>query len=132
MIKEVKKLKDHLILLQDEKTLVATLLSNVVVVQENMGDKPIQTQKAINFLNSQSKRQLQFVGIQDNEYLIAQAKKYIAKDALAKEETMKANFLITMGEQFKHMFKNVFDNGFPNFWNEEGAMIVESDYLSLW
>ena len=30
------------------------------------------------------------------------------------------------------MFKNIFDNGLANFWNKEGAMIVESDYLSLW
>ena len=51
---------------------------------------------------------------------------------MAKEVTMKANFLKTRAEQFKHMFKNLFDNGLPNFWNEEGAMIVESDYLSLW
>ena len=80
-------------MLQDEKSLVSTCLSNLVVVQENMGDKPIQDQKAINFLNSLSKMQLQFVGIQDKAYLIAQAKKYIVKDALVKEVTMKANFL---------------------------------------
>jgi hypothetical protein len=53
MLKEIKKLKDHLIMLQDEKTPVATCLSNVVVVQENMDDKLIKAQKAINFLNSQ-------------------------------------------------------------------------------
>lgn len=47
MLKEVKKLKDHLIMLQDENTLVATCLSNLVVVQENMGDKPIQAQKEV-------------------------------------------------------------------------------------
>ena len=105
-------------MLQDEKSLVITCLSNVVVVQENMGDKLIQAQKAINFLNSQSKIQLQFVGIQDRADLIDQAKKYIVKDALAKEVTMKANFLKTRDEQFKHMFKNLFDNGLPNFWNE--------------
>ena len=51
--KEVKKLKDHLIMLQDERSLVITCLSNVALVQESMGDKPIQAQKAINFLNSQ-------------------------------------------------------------------------------
>ena len=44
---------------------------------------------------------------------------------------MKANFLRTRAKQFKHMFKNLFDNGLPNFWNEEGAMITENDYLSL-
>jgi len=130
MLKEVKRLKDHLIILHDEKALVSTCLSNVVVVQENMGDKPIQAQKEINFLNSQSKMQLQFAGIQDREDLIAQANKYIVKDALAKEVTIKANFLRTGAEQFKHMFKNLFDNRLPNFWSEEGAMIVESDHIS--
>ena len=52
-------------MLQDEKSMVTTCFPNVDVVQENMGDKPIQAQKAINFLNSQSKMQLQFAGIQD-------------------------------------------------------------------
>ena len=95
MLKEIKKLKDHLLMLQDEKSFITTCLSNVVVVQENMGDKPIRAQKAINFLNSQSKMELQFAGIQDKADLIAQAKKYIVKDALAKEVAMKANFLKT-------------------------------------
>ena len=71
-------------------------------------------------------------GIQDRADLIAQAKKYIVKDALAKEVTMKANFLKTRAEQFKNMFMNLFSNGLPNFWNEEGSMIIESDYLSQW
>ena len=89
-----------------------------------MGDKPIQAQKAINFLNSQSKTQLQFAGIQDRADLIAQAKNYIVKDDLAKEVAMKANFLKTRAEQFKNMFKNIFSHGLPNFWDEEGAMIA--------
>ena len=41
-MKEVKKLKDHPIMLQDERSLVITCLSNVALVQESMGDKPIQ------------------------------------------------------------------------------------------
>lgn len=70
-MKEVKKLKDDLIMLQDERYLVITCLSNVSLVQESMGDKPIQAQKDINFLNSQSRTQLQFAGIQDRVGLIA-------------------------------------------------------------
>ena len=58
MLKEIKNLNNHLIMLQDEKTLIATCFSNVAMVQENMGDKPIQAQKAINFLNSLSRMQL--------------------------------------------------------------------------
>ena len=57
-----------------------------------MGHKPIQAQKAINFLNSQSKTQLQFAGIQDRADLIAQTKKYIVKDTLAREVASKENF----------------------------------------
>ena len=75
MLKEVKKLKDYLLMLQDEKALVDTCLTNVNLVQDMMGDKPIQAQWAINFLNSQSKMQLQFVGIQDRADLIMRAKK---------------------------------------------------------
>ena len=97
-----------------------------------MGDKPIQAQQAINFLNSQSKTQLQFVGIQNRVDLIARAKKYIVKDALAKEATMKANFLKTKAEQFKNIFRNLFNRGLPNFWDDEGAMMAENDYLSQW
>lgn len=55
MFKEVKKLKDYLLMLQDEKSLVDTYLTNVNLLQEMMGDKPIQAQRATNFLNSQSK-----------------------------------------------------------------------------
>ena len=70
MLKEIKKLKDYFLMLQDEKYLVDTCLTDVNLVQEMMGDKPIQAQRAINFLNSQSKMQLQFAEIQDRAYLI--------------------------------------------------------------
>ena len=30
------------------------------------------------------------------------------------------------------MFRDIFSNALPNFWNEEGAMIAENDYLSQW
>ena len=43
---------------------------------------------------------------------------------------MKANFLKTRVEQFKNMFRNLFSQGFPNFWDEEGIMVAKNDYLS--
>lgn len=44
--------------------------------------------------------------IQDRVDLIAEAKKYIVKDELAREVAMKDNFLKTRAEQFKNMFRN--------------------------
>ena len=95
-----------------------------------MGYKPIQSQEVINFLNSQSKTQLQFASIQDRADLISQAKKYIVKDTLAREVALKAIFLKTRAEQFKNMFRNVFSEEFPNFWDKEGMMVEENEYLS--
>ena len=118
--KEIKKLKDHLVILQEGNTLVTTCLSNVALVHESVGDKPIQAQRAINFLNSQSKTQLQFVGIQDRDDLIVQENKYIVKDTLVREVALNANFLKSRAEQFKNMFRNVFIQGLPSFWDEEG------------
>lgn len=63
------------------------------MVQESMSDKPIQDQRARNFLNSQSKTQLQFVVIQHWYDLIVQAKKYIVKDNLSRKVALKENFL---------------------------------------
>ena len=127
--KEIKKSKYHLVMLQDEMTLVTTCLSNVALVQESMGDKTIQAQRAINFLNSQQ-TQLQFAGIQDMADLIVQAKKYIVKDSLAREVALEENFLKSRAEQFKNMFRNVFNQGLPSFWDEEGTVIDENEYLS--
>ena len=42
-------MKDYLIMLQDEKTLVATCLSNVALVQEGIGDKLGQAQRILIF-----------------------------------------------------------------------------------
>lgn len=128
--KEIKKIKDYLVMLQDEKTLVTTCLSNVALVQESMDDKPVQAQRAINFLNSQSKTQLQFASIQDRVDLIVQDKKYIVKDSLEREVALKANFLKGRAEEFKNMFKNVFNQGLPSFWDEEGTVIAKNEYLS--
>ena len=110
IMKEVKKLKDHLIMLQDERYLLIRCSSNVALVQESMGDKPIQAQKSIDFLNSQSKTQLEFARIQDKADLISQEKKYIVKDTLAREVALEANFLKTRVEQFK---KYVYESIYP-------------------
>ena len=45
---------------------------------------------------------------------------------------MKENFLKVRADQFRYAFKFMFDNGLPSFLNEEGIIISESDFLSLW
>ena len=39
IVKEIKKLKDYLIMIEDERALATSCLANVVTVQEGMGDK---------------------------------------------------------------------------------------------
>lgn len=93
-----------------------------------MGDNPLQAQNAINFLNSRMKEQLQFIGIQDRSDLISQARKYIFKYRLLKDMTTEANYLLRRVKDFKIIFKDMFEQGFPNFQDEQGLFIPENDY----
>ena len=52
---ELKKLRDCLIEVEDERELATTSLANVSIIQKNMGDKPLKDFNAINYLNSRSK-----------------------------------------------------------------------------
>ena len=93
-----------------------------------MGDKPLQSQDVINFLNSRTKTQLQFEGIQDRIDLIAQAKKYIPKDKMLQDATAKAKYMLSKVDDFKSIFKDVFEHGLPNFWDVHGVFLSENDY----
>ena len=96
-----------------------------------MGDKPIEAQREINYLNSQSKMQLQFAGIQDRADMIMEAKKYVVKESLSKEVLMKEEFLKARVNQFKQASKFLFDNGLPSFWDDAGLIVSEDDYLII-
>lgn len=52
IMKEIKKLKDYLTIIKDERALAVSFFTNVATVQEGMGDKPLQDKNAINYLNS--------------------------------------------------------------------------------
>ena len=119
-----------MILLDEEKELASTCMKNVALMQENMGDKPTLAQNAINFLNSQNKAQLQFVGVTNRFDLLVQAKKYVIKDSLAKEVIAKANHLVKRDRDFKTLFKDVFKQSLPFLWIEEGMLVLEVNYLT--
>ena len=58
-------------MIEDERALTVSCLANVSTVQEGIGDKPLQPQNAINYLNSKSKTYLHFAGIHDRSDVIA-------------------------------------------------------------
>ena len=91
LFREIKKFKEHFVQVEDQRQLTTSCLANLQVLYENLGDKPLQAQSAINFLNSRTKTQLEFEGIQDRTDLIAQDKKYIIKEKMLQDTTTKAN-----------------------------------------
>lgn len=128
--REVTKVKDYLILLHEEKKLASTCMKNATLMLDNMGDKPTLAYNDINFLNSQNKAQLQFAGVTNIFDLLVQAKKYVIKDSLAKEVIAKANHLVQRAQDFKTLFKDVFNQGLPFFWIKEGMLVSEVNYLT--
>ena len=93
-----------------------------------MGDKPLQYHNLISYLNSKTKTQIHFARYQDRADIIAQARKYIIKDRLLKHMTTKANLLLCRVKYFEIIFKDMFGQGIPNFWNEQGIFIPENEY----
>ena len=129
MFREIKKIKEHFVQVEDERQLENSYLANLEVLHDSLGDKPLQAQNAINYLNFRTKTQLQFEGIQDRMDLIAQAKKYIIKDKILQNTTAKAKYMLGRVSDFKVIFQNVFEHGLPKFWDEQGILLSEVDYL---
>ena len=100
----------------------------MLTIEENLGDRPFQEQNAINFLNPRIKTQLHFAGIEDRADLIAQAIKYIIKDKLLKDIAAKANYLLRRVHDFKIIFKDVFEQVLPKFWNEQVIFLSDTEY----
>lgn len=128
LFKEVKRLKDYFVWVEDERKLATSCLDNLQTLQENLSDKPFQAQNAINVLNSITKTQLQFTLIEDRADLISQARKYIIKDRLLKDISTKANYLLRRVDDFKIIFKEIFEQGLPNFWDELGLFLSDVEY----
>lgn len=128
MLEEVKKLKDYFIQVEDERQLATSCLDNLKTLYENLGDTLFQARNAINYLNSRTKTQLHFAGIQDIPDLITQARNYIIKDRLLKDIDAKASYLLRRVDDFKIIFKDVFEQRLPNFWNERGLFLSKIEY----
>jgi hypothetical protein len=47
---------------------------------------------------------------------------------MMKEVTTKAHFLLGRTKDFKALFQDIFSQGFPNLWNEQGVCIAENEY----
>ena len=108
LAKEIKKVKDYLVELEDERELATTCLANVSIIQESLGDKPLQALNAINYLNTRTKAQLIFAGILDILEIISQARKYVIKDFMMKDIISKDNFMLGRVSYFILLFKYVF------------------------
>ena len=128
LFKELKRLKDYFFQVEDERQLATSCLDNLQTLQENLGDKPFQAQNVINFLNFRTKTQLQFTGVEDRAYLISQAIKYIIKDILLKDMVAKSNYLLRRVDYCKIIFKKIFEQGLPNFLDEQGLFLLNIEY----
>ena len=71
---------------------------------------------------------LQFEGIQDRSDLIAQAKKYITKEKMLHDTTAKAKYMLSKIDDFRVIFKDVFEHSLPSSWDEHSLFLSENEY----
>ena len=102
--REIKKMKEYLIMLNEERKLPHLSLANAKTFLDNLGGKPTIAQAAINLLISQTNVQLQFAGVQNRVDLLFNAKKYIMKKHIIDVVIEKANFLLQRRKIFQNDF----------------------------
>ena len=128
--REIKKVKEYLILLDEEKKLANLSLTNAKTMLESLGGKLTIVEAVINLLISQTNAQLQFARVENRSDLLFNANKYIIKRETIKEVIEKTNFLFLRSKDFKDLFKDLFELELPFFYNEEGDVLSDVAYLT--
>ena len=47
---------------------------------------------------------------------------------MLQDTTTKAKYMLSRVDDFKVIFKDVFERGLPNFWDEHGVFLSEHEY----
>ena len=71
------------------------------------------------------------MGIKDRISIVLWAKKFIHKHHLMKMVQDRADEIVLQVNNFKQVFKELFEDGLPSFWDEEGRMFSQEHYHSL-
>ena len=129
---EITKFRHYLNFNDDQSTLVNLANQRLKLVNETMERKPLSTtQNALNFLNSLTYKKLQDIGVKDRVEMVLWSKRFIHKHHLMKTVQDKADEMTSRINDFRHAFKELFEDGLPSFWDEEGRLFSQEHYHSL-
>ena len=96
-----------------------------------MEKKPLNTaHNAFNFLNSLTYQKLQDIGIKDRVAIVLWEKTFINKHQLMKAVQDKDNTMSSQIKDFRLAFKDLFEDGLPSFWDDEGRLFSQDKYYS--
>ena len=71
------------------------------------------------------------MGIRDRVAIVLWENKFINKHQLMKVVQDKANTMSSEIKDFRLAFKDLFDDGLPYFWDDEGQLFSQEQYHSL-
>ena len=118
---EITKFRHYLNFIDDESALVNLAAQRLKLANETMEKKSLNTaHNAVNFLNSLTYQNLYDIGIKDRVSIVLWSKKFINKHQLMKIVQAKANQMSSQIKYFRMNFQNLFDDGLPSFWDDEG------------
>ena len=120
---EITKFRHYLNFIDDESALVNLDFQRLKLANETMEKKLLNTaHNAMNFLNSPTYQNLQVIGIKDRVEIVLWVKKFINKLQLMKVVQHKANQMSSQIKDFRTNFKDLFDDGLPCLWDDEGQL----------
>ena len=129
---EITKFRHYLNFIDDQSILINLANQRLKLVNETMERKPLATtHNALNFLNSLTYQKLHDIGVKDRIAMVLWAKMFIHKHHLMKVVQDKADEMVSQVNEFEQAFKELFEDGLPSFWDEEGRMFSQEHYHNL-
>ena len=129
---EITKFRHYLSFIDDLCTVTELAQQKLKLVNEHMARRPLSTaQNTLNFLNSLSYQKLHDMGIKDRISIVLSAKKIIQKHQLMKTVQDKSDELVVQVKEFRQEFRELFEDGLPSFWDEEGRLRSPEHYHQL-
>jgi hypothetical protein len=119
-------------LVYEEYEMAMSSIQKCKTMTKELLHRPIEVaQNIINFMNMETKVDLQDLGVNDKLAIIISAKKFIYKHNFVQSVQSKVDLLLKKFKSFKSRFNELFKKDLLSFGDNEGKLISQEIYRDL-
>ena len=123
IIQLIKKVWPFIQIIYEQQDLVSWALEEIEKAREELGKMPEEANRLINFLNTQNKKQLAELGIQDRTRTILEIKRVFTKRTLMQNLERRCSDMQQEICSFRERFDDMLKKGLPSPVTEEDRLM---------